>query len=294
MTFTDTLNFEPAQLEHIPCPLCGENRARTAYSWSQSVPFQVQRCCRCKFFYLSPRPHEAAMASIYSDDGYYDESSAEGYADYAVQRKALGATFARLMKNLKRRGLTGGSLLEVGCGFGFLLAAAEPYFERRHGTDFSPRAARSACQHADRVFQGGLDQIPGDAVYDCIISNQVIEHVHQPRRFLTNLSHHLRPGGVIITATPDMGSFWRRLMGRHWPSFKLPEHILYFDRHSLARLLSECGFESPAPLPYPHAFPLALVAAKFGMKVPDRLADLNIWLPRTTLALAARKPPLSD
>jgi len=40
------------------------------------------------------------------------------------------------MKELHKRNVTGGKLLEIGCGFGFLLDEAKNYFDYRIGTDF--------------------------------------------------------------------------------------------------------------------------------------------------------------
>lgn len=43
----------------------------------------------------------------------------------------------------------------------------------------------------------------------------------------------------MVVAAPDMGSWWRWLMGHHWPLFKIPEHVLYFDRKSLKALVRQ-------------------------------------------------------
>ena len=96
--------------------------------------------------------------------------------------------------------------------------------------------------------------------------------------------------GSLVLAAPDAGSFWRRGMGRRWPSFKLPEHVLYFDRHTLGRLMAESGLVDLAPVPYPHAFPLPLVASKLGWRLPRTLQGINLWLPATTVAVIGTKP----
>jgi len=62
------------------------------------------------------------MQEAYRQPSYY-EGGACGYADtsYTAQESALRATFKRLLHNLATRRLTGGTLLEVGCGYGYLL-----------------------------------------------------------------------------------------------------------------------------------------------------------------------------
>jgi 2-polyprenyl-3-methyl-5-hydroxy-6-metoxy-1,4-benzoquinol methylase len=239
------------------------------------------------------------MRAVYQQDDYFeaasgDPSASVGYGHYASQADALRLTFRRFLQALKARGLTGGDLLEVGCGPGLLLDEARPHFARREGCEFSPAAARTARALADAVHAGGVEALPAGACYDCIIATQVVEHVYDPRAFVQALVTHLRPGGVLVLATPDHGSLWRRAMGRRWPSYKLPEHVLYFDATTLGRLMTECGVRDLQPVPYPHAFPLSLVASKLGLRWTGPGADRSLWIPGTTLALAGRRAEPND
>lgn len=77
-------------------------------------------------------------------------------------------------------------------------------------------------------------------------------------------------------------------MGRRWPSFKVPEHVLYFDFHTLCLLMSRAGLRDIRRLAYPHAFPLGLITAKFGLTVPPALARVKVWVPATTVAAYGR------
>ncbi len=228
------------------------------------------------------------MIAHYANNQYFSGKT-HGYVDYAAQEPALRATFRRLLWALAQRGRTGGALLEIGCGYGYLLDEARPYFNRRVGTDFSSEAVRVAKCYADEVYQGGVGAALDTEIFDCVIATHVIEHVYHPHEFVRALLKYLRPGGCLLVAAPDMGSFWRKLMGRHWPSFKLPEHVLYFDRATLTKLLEECGVEHPVVMPYPHAFPLPLIASKFGLMLPASLNRYNLWLPATTIAIMGVK-----
>ena len=225
------------------------------------------------------------MQEAYREASYY-EGGACGYADtsYTAQESALRATFKRLLHNLARRKLTGGDLLEIGCGYGYLLDEANVFFHRRVGTDFSPEAAAIARATGAEVFVGGIEQISPERSFDCVIANQVIEHIYQPLSFVKELSRHTKPGGHIVIATPDIGGMLRKSMGRRWPSFKTPEHVIYLDFHTLSSLMQRAGLTNVRRLPYPHAFPMGLIAAKFGISLPSPLARLKIWVPATTVA----------
>ena len=229
------------------------------------------------------------MQEVYRQSSYY-EGGACGYADtsYAAQESALRATFKRLLRNLTKVVLTGGDLLEVGCGYGYLLDEAGPFFDKRVGTEFSPQGAEIARATGVEVFVGGIEQIPPEHKFDCVVATQVIEHVYEPLPFLRQLASHTKPGGQIVVATPDIGGVLRRAMGRRWPSFKAPEHVLYFDFRTLSALMHRAELSDIRRLPYPHAFPLGLIAAKFGVTMPPVLARLKVWVPATTVAAYGR------
>jgi hypothetical protein len=108
--------------------------------------------------------------------------------------------------------------------------------------------------------------------------------------FIDDLVRHIKPGGHVVLATPDIGGALRKVMGVRWPSFKVPEHVVYFDFRSLKKLMSRAGLVDIDRLPYPHAFPFGLIAAKFGLSLPNALARINLWVPATTVAAYGRVP----
>jgi 2-polyprenyl-3-methyl-5-hydroxy-6-metoxy-1,4-benzoquinol methylase len=287
MTFQETVASMSANLESPACPLCGSDRRQFPFRLHE--PYRVARCKACGFYYLYPRLIETAMQEAYRQSSYYEGGSC-GYADtsYAAQESALRATFKRLLRNLTKVGLTGGDLLEIGCGYGYLLDEARLFFNHRVGTEFSPQGAEIARATGGKVFVGGIEQIPPGRKFDCVVATQVIEHVYEPLPFLGQLANHTTPGGHIVVATPDIGGVLRMAMGRRWPSFKAPEHVLYFDFRTLSALMHRAGLSDIRRLPYPHAFPLGLIAAKFGVTMPPLLARLKVWVPATTVAAYGR------
>lgn len=274
-------------LERPACPLCGDGAREFPYELPQG--FRVARCQKCATHYLYPRLTEQAMQLVYQDPTYY-QGGDSGYADtsYFEQEPALRATFKCLLRNLQKRGMTGGNLLEVGCGYGYLLDEARPLFARRTGTEFSPDAAASARKTGAEVFVGGVEQLPAQLTFDCALAIQVIEHIYDPVAFMRQLVRRIKPGGYVLLATPDIGGALRKLMGRSWPSFKVPEHVVYFDFKTLQRLMTGAGLTNITRLPYPHAFPLGLIAAKFGLSLPVALSRRNLWVPATTVATYGR------
>lgn len=275
-------------LETPICPMCGCTVSIVRYFGKGFDPYSIRSCTQCSLSFLSPRPTERAMLSLYQEDDYFSGEE-QGYVNYAAQEHALRATFHRLLMYLAVQKRTGGNLLEVGCGYGYLLDEARPYFMLRVGTDFSAGAVEQARMRADQVFKGGISSVDDQLVFDCIIAAHVIEHVYHPHNFVNEAIRRLRPGGTLLLAAPDFGSYWRKLMGYRWPSFKLPEHILYFDKRTLPHLLALGGLKNIQSVPYPHAFPFGLIASKLGIRLHDIWNKYNLWLPATTVAFLGRK-----
>lgn len=273
-------------LEVPACALCGSQERTKLHGFP---PYGVVQCRACAHWYLCPRPLESAMRQKYAEGDYFAGES-HGYQDYRGQEASLRATFERLMSNLRVRGIGGGTLLEIGCGYGYLLSSARPLFDRIEGTEISTEAAENARTYADAVHVGGIEAVPADSRYSCIIATQVIEHVYEPRAFVASLVSKLQSGGAIVLATPDRSGVLSRLMGKAWPSFKIPEHVHYFDADSLANLLRDAGLRDVRRLPYPHAFPLSVIARKLHLPMPTWAGKLTVFVPATTVAMTGRSP----
>ena len=277
----------PAGLEHATCPLCGADEAEaTRYG---EGPHRVMRCWGCTLWYISPRLTPEATNALYEDDGYFAGGEA-GYGDYRAQERSLRATFRRLLGNMAKRGATGGALLDVGAGLGFMLDEARPFFERREGVELSPAAATEAARAAEASVHLSLDALPADAAFDTVTALHVIEHIPDALGFAERLMGLVRPGGTLVLAAPDMGAFWRPVLGKAWPSWKIPEHVAFYDARTLRDLMERAGGEGLRRLPYLHDFPLDEVIGKAGIRAPKRAARYTMPLPRTTICYMARRP----
>ena len=272
------------QLEKPFCPLCGHHRHKIT---NEFPPYSVVNCSECSLSFLYPRLSEEVILKFYKK-GYFNHDDDGGYSSYENQKDSLKATFKRFLENLQKNNFTGGSLLEIGCGYGYLLEEAEPFFDLRTGTDLSQEAVNQAKKSADKIYLGGIEQLPKESRFDYIIANQVIEHIYNPIKFTQKLVQHLNPNGTIIFSTPDIGSFWKTLQGNHWSSFKVPEHVCFYNENSLTSLLHKAELTDLKVIPYPHAFPIELVLSKLKIKLPFKIQK-NIWIPKTTIAVAGRK-----
>jgi 2-polyprenyl-3-methyl-5-hydroxy-6-metoxy-1,4-benzoquinol methylase len=225
-----------AQWEDGECPLCSSTRARTLYSFSRA---SYVRCLACGLVHLRPRLREAAMLRLYQDSAYFSGSAELGYEGYESEAPALTRTFQRRLDELAPY-QPRGRLLDVGCGTGLLVEAALARGYDAHGIDASAHAVERAQRTLGaRVRVGTLDSARFDEPFDLVTGFDVFEHLYQPRAFVRRLASLLRPGGSVALATPNYDSWLRRLLGRRSVSFKIPEHVAYYDPRTLALAVAE-------------------------------------------------------
>ncbi|SHK61347.1 Methyltransferase domain-containing protein [Shimia gijangensis] len=275
-------------VEECACPMCG--RAESEATRYEQIPFKIKRCSSCALWFLSPRLAEEDAQQFYHSDAYFAGGHGEsGYEDYSVQERSLRATFRKFLKTIDAKAATGGAFLEVGCGPGYLLDEANSYFESLAGVELSDKAAKQAASLTGARIYNDIEEIDDVPAFDCIVATHVIEHIYEPVAFVETLARRLKPGGSIILAAPHMGSLYRRIMGRRWPSFKYPEHVSFFDQKTLPDLFRRAGLEVTGNVPYPHVFPLSLVLSKFGIKGPLWTDGVDVTLPATTISFQAKK-----
>ena len=100
------------------------------------------------------------------------------------------------------------SYLEVGCGagaFGATVKAAHPGSDV-WGIELVPEAAAEARTRLDHVVAGPFPDVADeiDRTFDCIICNDVLEHMVDPWSALDRLVTMLAPGGAIVASIPNV------------------------------------------------------------------------------------------
>jgi len=224
--------------EVIPCLGCSA-APEDGRVVARFEPGIYRQCRHCGLVYLSPRLAEADMLAIYRTGPYFGGDGPVGYEAYREDEPAYRRTFARRVDELAAF-QPEGTLLDIGCGYGWLVdAALEKGFDA-YGLEASEEAVGSRSDLGDRIQSGlvGSERL-GSRRFDVISMMDVFEHLYEPSRQIDWLADHLNPGGILALATPDFDSWLRRLLGRRSVSFKVPEHVTYFSRESLDRVTSE-------------------------------------------------------
>jgi len=100
----------------------------------------------------------------------------------------------------------------------------------------------------------GLVQKYGQA--DLCIVRHVLEHAHDPGKFLRAVSRLVKPSGAIVLETPESTKF---LTARDY-SFLWEEHAAYFTPDTMRRVVQRAGLQPSSILTYGYALEDSLVA----------------------------------
>lgn len=205
---------------------------------------RIVTCLTCGLARRDPIPAAETLLDIYRADDYFQlpGDSGIGYRDYYADAPTYRPYFRRKFAVLRRYAPPPGALLEIGAGAGFALEAARDAGWQAHGLELSDAAVAWARRHlAADVTVGGFDDLRDHERWDVIAAFQTIEHLAGVREALRRVRTALRPNGLVFLTTPDHGSLSRKVLRWHWLSYR-PEHLVYFERRHLRRLLDEVGF----------------------------------------------------
>jgi SAM-dependent methyltransferase len=224
------------------CILCGQTGSFR--SRGEKGGYGIEECPACGLVQLVPTPTDETLRALYEGDAYFDGEAGTGYSEYEDQEEEYLATFREDVRRIGQF-MPGGRILEVGCGYGYFLQCALDAGYDAYGIDLSPAAVKWANnRHPGRVFCGLLEEVPEiqDQQYDVIFGSHLIEHLTTPGDFLTSAARLLKPGGLMVLVTPNIKSLLSRVSGSRWVSFKIPEHVSYYDPGTITTLLGRSGY----------------------------------------------------
>jgi 2-polyprenyl-3-methyl-5-hydroxy-6-metoxy-1,4-benzoquinol methylase len=206
---------------------------------------------------VTPTPSPEALKAFYADENFQASHGtyAPAYSDDEVAHRRLLADLLLAAIGEARGGREAGRLLEIGCGEGWFLAAADAAGYAVRGLDFSQAGlAAFHPQFLDRAEFGdafdALDRLiaAGETVDVCVMEH-VLEHVADPQALLRRLPSLLAPGGVVAITVPNDFSplqLAARAAGAVERDFWLaaPQHLNYFNAANLPAFLASAGFEA--------------------------------------------------
>ena len=237
-----------SEFEYINCNLCGTNDAD---DYMEISGFKIVKCRNCKLIYVNPRLKQKSLHKIYNKEYYKNpafngtKSCLYGYIEYLKEKNFITSTFQNRLEQIEKYSKVG-KLLDVGCAFGFFLELARKNGWDVYGTEISEDAYKYAKYNLKLpVINKTLEKTKfKNGNFDVVTIFDVIEHLTKPQETLREIRRILKPNGLIVVTTPDIGSITARILGKNWEEVKrVREHIYFFSRHTLKNMLESNGFK---------------------------------------------------
>lgn len=230
-------------MEYIPCNLCGSDRYRF---FIRKFDLDLVKCRMCGLVYACPRLTEQDLMKRYSADYFNNEylPTFQATPD-SYNMDIIRGHYHQFLILAARHFAPGRRLLDIGCGAGFFLKAAQEMGWEVEGVELSEAAANFAQKVLGlRVRQGKFENggFP-DESFDVVTLQDTLEHLSFPRQTLTEVRRVLKRGGLLMLNTPDLDSLSRRFLGPAWAVLSPAEHLTYYTEKTLSGTLSRAGFE---------------------------------------------------
>jgi len=240
--------------EKVSCPTCGgDARKELIHKRDDGVGFY--KCLQCSIEYASPRLIETELLSLYEGDDWkdlakYDDWTYENWKNNKEFHFYLVQENINLVKKFLNKG---SSILDVGCDIGLTVKSLEENGYYSEGVEISSVGARIAKEKTGiTVHNMQLENYQSDIKFDGVLLLDVLEHLYDPIKVLTECGDHMKQGGYIFIHVPHHGGIstkfkrflHKRGLKKGYKHFGFPAHIYAFDRKSLQAILTKSGFET--------------------------------------------------
>jgi len=149
----------------------------------------------------------------------------------------------------------GSPILDLGCGNG----AIANFLIRKGYNVYGTDASIKGIEIANKINPGHFfvqdftsDDLPvylKSITFKTVISTEVIEHLYDPKKYVSFIKLILRSGGIIIISTPYHGylknlalSIFNKWDDHHTPLWE-GGHIKFWSKKTLSSLLEQNGFK---------------------------------------------------
>ena len=220
----------------IPCPICSSRVTKQLDITSEDS--HLHRCLGCGIIRWDRQWPPGKTVEFYHD--YYANRSTE-------LSQVTGKRYHAILQQLERH-QPPGSLLEVGCGMGYLLGVAEVRGWRPVGLEISSSGRKQIERlKAERgwtfqVQEGDVmcTEFPTES-FKATILIEVLEHLIDPIACLKKVHRWLEPHGLLYMTTPNFDSLSRYALAGRWRAIAR-EHLCLFNPITLNATLKMAGF----------------------------------------------------
>jgi 2-polyprenyl-3-methyl-5-hydroxy-6-metoxy-1,4-benzoquinol methylase len=231
-------------VHHTKCPLCSSEKIGLHFTCTDyfvsKTNFEVFKCSECDFRFTQNYPEEVDIARFYESDDYISHSdTSEGLSNklYRIARRLMLAKKRNLIGSVT--GLKTGCILDIGSGTGYFANEMKKAGWHSEGIEINEKARNFSKSHFGLEVNSPdyLSALKAES-YDCITLWHVLEHFHDPFKYVSDIYRLLRPGAFCVIALPNCSSFDAAYYKGFWAAWDVPRHLWHFSP-STFRLFSD-------------------------------------------------------
>jgi len=220
--------------------------------YTEALNFSIYECETCMSSFASPLSvDDSIYENIYKHINYIP-----GYNRYHLYAREIlkqknpleylsrqEESYWAVTHHLKEKKIIGSSLkiLEVGCGLGYLTYALRKDGYNILGLDGSLEAISWAKKHYGTFYSNSTLRALKEKKesFDVIILNQIIEHIPDINKFISDAVSLLSTNGELVITTPNKSAY----PNAQWETELPPVHLWWFGESSLRYLakLHKCA-----------------------------------------------------
>ncbi len=234
-TYNGLIKPKKEYFEYVnSCILCGSENLLPLV---ERKGLAVVRCNECGFGMQNPRFKADRVHEIYEDTYCMDET-------YSSKHTVLLDTIKFMYGIQQSRKFIDfiGSVLDIGCGPGLSLSAYKKTgVPNVVGLD--PGVYTSDLSEGSSIVKEGFDDISSKFNNISLVTIwDVLEHIHDFKKMLTDIWDVLEDGGLLLVMVPNLLSLATRIIRASSPTFAV-DHLNYFTEDSLELSLKNANFK---------------------------------------------------
>lgn len=171
----------------------------------------------------------------------------EYYANVFAESTPSHSWFEKVQNVLRWK--SGGEILDLGCWEGAQLEHFVKAGWKCTGLELNKKAAAMSRAKGIDVLEIPISEFfqrCKGQTWDVINVAYVLEHIPQPLEFLDRIREHLKPSGILVLEVPNefnpfqLAYLKKEGVDPYW--IFLPEHVNYFNKESLERVVRTSGW----------------------------------------------------
>jgi 2-polyprenyl-3-methyl-5-hydroxy-6-metoxy-1,4-benzoquinol methylase len=243
------------------CPGCGTMRTQRFLDvpdlnfTPRLRPATILKCGECGLYFLWPRPTQADLDALYKVERVFSRPTINPNAEkllfhqFETFYRRYGDDTRFIVERTLKLAPPAPAVLDIGCSTGRLLSRFFAHGADVAGIDVDPGAKIHASPDVrEHIWTGDVLDYPEGRAFDVVVLKFVIEHMPDPWPILRKVRALLKPHGIFVLATPDIGSPKAKAEGADWRNISERDqpigHCLWFDHEAIRRMLTTSGFSA--------------------------------------------------